>query len=1367
MSAHRWRPLARLAIALVLVPAIAAPAHAAGLDSPAERSGPSRSTLPPGQDRRLALPDAADLTIEVPADRRDDVLGTGWETSEDRAWTLAGDAGGLHVLVADAADGYRWTTVATLAEPGFDTDRWIGNACVTASGEQLVVAYAPRGFTNEPALFTRGAFTAVVGLGTGTVTRLAARSSLEYFTPSCGHGDEALLTLSGGDEIDATRLVTVDAASGTVSTPIEVPGQVTSAVLSDAGVVAAAGATVVSIATDGAVTRLSRADSVPYDLSADSEGGVVYLDHAEGRAAVHRLDAADLTTPDPESEAPEIASGALTEIGLTATAAGEVLLTGEVTVEGELPGPVAVVDAPKDAQASVLGETTLVSLAEAPNVGAVDGVVDVTVPLSRVDLEVRGRESGEAQKLQVLAAAPDVDAEPGAAPDGAAPDGAARTDEGAPVDGAPLAATAAEATPAGGLAVSAAASAGDPHATLETERTCAVPRNDPANQALQPKPRQVEWAVNQAVKNVLTVQRPANWNGMGMGAYTPQGLFPPVPLGGGGEVPSQIMLGILAQESNLWQAPGYVLPGVSGSPLIGNYYGVKGTSDVESERWDIDWTKSDCGYGVAQVTDGMRRSDTGVTGGKTGLQQRAVALDFAANVAAGLQILQTKWNQTRAVGMTINDGNPARIENWFFAVWAYNSGFNPEALKNTGERNGAWGVGWLNNPANPSYPPDRSAFHEDVHDASHPQDWPYPERVMGFAAFPPALLESPGVYVGAYRAATWNGGDTMGPVNRREVKPPIYTFCTSANDCVPRTTHVDDEGYDWGSCAHLAPDGDFNGHCWFHSSATWKPTCDQTCGRPFLRFVAGYAYQSDGTAYPPNCSLTGLPAGALVVDDVPDSAPVLRPGCPRSFTNAGQFQLTFAGNGAGEYPSKIDFHQLGAGFGGHFWFGHARNARVREGTMKVTGTWTLDRSLDQWTRVLVHVPALGAHTQQATYDIDLGDGTRKTRVILQRTLANQWVSLGVFRVRGVPRVTLTTQTDNGDGPPVGGGEYVIKNEDVAFDAAAFVPLDKKPDHFVVALGDSYSSGEGGTLPGQVDYYKETDNNGDNPLVRNACHRSPHTWSRVAWLPDSLRTIGDRADSLDPTMDYHLLACSGAVTKNLLPTSRTVPSNTLPYDAWGNAGEGQHGELSQLDKGYLDENTTLVTLSIGGNDAAFSKVVSTCILEGVLDFPCKYTPSGFSTWEQTVPERIRTEVQASISTVLIQIHRLAPNAQVMLMGYPHLVTKTGCVPLLSGNDVEWLNHLSDELATHMGEAVDFANDDVGENFVTFMDPREEFEGEGICGEPETVHGIISLQSKTPGESSSPTVAVSQQSFHPKPDGYFHYGNVLAHALGSYP
>ncbi len=187
---------------------------------------------------------------------------------------------------------------------------------------------------------------------------------------------------------------------------------------------------------------------------------------------------------------------------------------------------------------------------------------------------------------------------------------------------------------------------------VDAAATCAVPRNDVKSQVYQPTPRQVEWAADQAVINNLGMTRPANWKQSGLSSWTPQGLFPPIALDGGGRVHVQVLLGIMSQESNLWQASGKALSGVIANPLVGNFYGRQVYDADESNDWDINFSEADCGYGVTQITDGMRKA--GMTRpGEVALsttQQRAAGLDYATNIAAGLRILQDKWNQTRAGG---------------------------------------------------------------------------------------------------------------------------------------------------------------------------------------------------------------------------------------------------------------------------------------------------------------------------------------------------------------------------------------------------------------------------------------------------------------------------------------------------------------------------------------------------------------------------------------------------------------------------------------------------------------------------------------------------------------------------------------------
>ncbi|WP_157878908.1 hypothetical protein [Streptomyces sp. CT34] len=186
--------------------------------------------------------------------------------------------------------------------------------------------------------------------------------------------------------------------------------------------------------------------------------------------------------------------------------------------------------------------------------------------------------------------------------------------------------------------------------------------------------------------------------------------------------------------------------------------GVRGCGTGRTS-WGINWDKADCGYGITQITDGMRvrGKEKPEEGPLTTLQQQAAALDYTANIAAGVNILADKWNVTHKDGLTVNGGNPKYLESWFFALWAYNSGYYPKAEAD--KNGGKWGVGFTNNPANPLWKANRLPFlkspsgGDSYKDAAHPQDWPYQEKVLGWAARPLEALESPGTMVHGFRAA--------------------------------------------------------------------------------------------------------------------------------------------------------------------------------------------------------------------------------------------------------------------------------------------------------------------------------------------------------------------------------------------------------------------------------------------------------------------------------------------------------------------------------------------------------------------------------------------------------------------------------------
>jgi len=130
-------------------------------------------------------------------------LPRGWQQSADRAVTVSGDKDGLHVLAAEESSGYRWRTVATLAEAGFDTTQWIGDACVTGSGRRAVVVYAPREFTNNDRASPRAAHVPVieaealagVASALGATNPAVARSSAERAAPLAQQAGAAVVAV--------------------------------------------------------------------------------------------------------------------------------------------------------------------------------------------------------------------------------------------------------------------------------------------------------------------------------------------------------------------------------------------------------------------------------------------------------------------------------------------------------------------------------------------------------------------------------------------------------------------------------------------------------------------------------------------------------------------------------------------------------------------------------------------------------------------------------------------------------------------------------------------------------------------------------------------------------------------------------------------------------------------------------------------------------------------------------------------------------------------------------------------------------------------------------------------------------------------
>lgn len=251
---------------------------------------------------------------------------------------------------------------------------------------------------------------------------------------------------------------------------------------------------------------------------------------------------------------------------------------------------------------------------------------------------------------------------------------------------------------------------------------------------------------------------------------------------------------------------------------------------------------------------------------------------------------------------------------------------------------------------------------------------------------------------------------------------------------------------------------------------------------------------------------------------------------------------------------------------------------------------------------------------------------------------------------------------------------------VALGAVAVPAFGAEADTNYVALGDSYASGTG-----TREYF---DDSGD-------CYRSPKAYAQL-W-----------ADSHDVS-SFAFDACSGAVTDDVL--------------------------ANQL--GSLSEDTTLVTISIGGNDIGFADVIQDCLL-GSNDSCDAAVSEG--------EDKARNELPDKLDATYSEITAAAPNAEVVVVGYPQINEPTGdCgVPGFNETKRQRINAGGDVLAGVIAEQAAAAG-------FTFADARAAFEGHGVCSDAEWING-----------PSSPL----RESFHPNVDGHAEgYLPVVNAAMG---
>jgi hypothetical protein len=146
----------------------------------------------------------------------------------------------------------------------------------------------------------------------------------------------------------------------------------------------------------------------------------------------------------------------------------------------------------------------------------------------------------------------------------------------------------------------------------------------------------------------------------------------------------------------------------------------------------------------------------------------------------------------------------------------------------------------------------------------------------------------------------------------------------------------------------------------------------------------------------------------------------------------------------------------------------------------------------------------------------------------------------------------------------------------------------------------------------------------------------------------------------------------------------------------------------------------VSISIGGNDAGFSDVMTTCVLQSDSDCLARIA---------TAEAYVDNTLPGKLDTVYDAIRSRAPSARVVVIGYPrfYMLGQT-CLGL------------SETKRSAINDASDYINSTIrtratAHGFV-FGDVRTTFSGHEICSSNSWLHSVNWLNI---GESYHPTVA----------------------------
>lgn len=295
---------------------------------------------------------------------------------------------------------------------------------------------------------------------------------------------------------------------------------------------------------------------------------------------------------------------------------------------------------------------------------------------------------------------------------------------------------------------------------------------------------------------------------------------------------------------------------------------------------------------------------------------------------------------------------------------------------------------------------------------------------------------------------------------------------------------------------------------------------------------------------------------------------------------------------------------------------------------------------------------------------------------------------------------------------------------------------------IVSLGDSYSAGEG-----IEPFYGQNDE--ASVKIKNQdwlAHRSEESWPGKLKLPGVSGTMADHRGE-----NWYFVATSGAVTDNL------KSSQLKEYNISGYSGQKYIDPQLNVFKQLGDKKAEYVTITMGGNDAQFSDVVTTAAVPNPFN-PGELSDKLDAIWNEfyngvdggkSIRDRIREayyDIQAAAGA----------DAKIIVAGYPKLLEQSGKGALFSKEEADLINQSVTRFNDEIAAIVKACKADGMK--ICFVSVEEAFDGHEAYSKDPYLNGVI-INVLDSNEDLNEGVGPSAYSMHPNEKGAEAYAKCV--------